>query len=322
MTRSVKDIKHVLTRDVDVDQSVDVKTVDAHVFSCLGAAQDAMEKQPLSGFPAFESAHIWNLIGCLSHSHKSIRKLLMGVQNPSAVDALAIARLQLESLYTLCYLLQSPENVRIFLKNAWKKKYARFLLHREEHVNFERFDEFYSKTGYELIENLQVASSVTAEERRKIEYEQLGRPFGPLQQLTAIPPFPTPGRIIPLISDPNQKRMLERLYPEYEFLCSFAHGDAESVFFRSVADPRSRFSRMFSTSEMENFYQTGVLEPPIMYSVLSAVQVATEIAEHYPANIQLHAETAKAWTLLSRGSLIALPVWEIRAKHILGAIGS
>src|ERR1017187_7160883 len=107
MTRSVKDIKHVLMRDVDVDQSVDVRTVDAHVFSCLSAAQDAMEKEPLSGFPAFESAHIWNLIGCFSHSHRSIRKLLTGEQNPSAVDALAIARLQLESLYTLCYLLQS-----------------------------------------------------------------------------------------------------------------------------------------------------------------------------------------------------------------------
>jgi hypothetical protein len=320
MTRSVKDIKHVLTRDVDVDQSVDVKTLDAHVFSCLGAAQDAMEKEPLAGFPAFESAHIWNLIGCLSHSHKSIRKLLTGEQNPSAVDALAIARLQLESLYTLCYLLQSPESVRVFLKNAWKKKYIRFLLHREEHVNFKRFDEFYSKTGYELFEKLQGVSSVTAEERRKIEYEQLGYPFGPLPQLTDIPPFPTPGRIIPRIAEPNQRRMLERLYPEYEFLCSFAHGDTESVFFRSVADPRSRFRRMFSTSEMEYFYQTGVLEPPIMYSVLSAVQVATEIAARYPANIELYAEAAKAWALLSKGSLIALSVWEIRAKQVLGAI--
>jgi hypothetical protein len=320
MTRTVRTIKHVLTRDVDVSQIVDVKTIDAHVYTCLETAQNAIDKQPLPGFPDAERAHIWSLIGCLSYSHKSIRKLLVGEQSSSAVDALAVARLQIESLYTLCYLLQSPENVQLFLKNGWKKKYIRFLLHREEHVNFRRFDDFYT-TGFELLGKLQGVSFVSDEERRKIEYDQLGHPFGPLPQLADIPPFPTPGRIIQRITDASQRAMLDRMYPEYEYLCSFAHGDAESVFFRTISDLRSRFRGLFSTSEMENFYQTGVLEPPVMYSVLSAVQVATEVAALYPTDIELHAETAKAWTLLTAGSLIAVPAWEIRAKQVLGAIG-
>jgi hypothetical protein len=58
-----------------------------------------------------------------------------------------------------------------------------------------------------------------------------------------------------------------------------------------------------------------------MYSVLSSVQVSTEIAAHYPTNVELHATLAKAWTLLTSGSLIAVPAWEIRAKQVLGAIG-
>jgi len=87
---------------------------------------------------------------------------------------LAVSRLQIESLYTLCYMLQSPANVRLFLKNGWKKKYIRFLLHREEHANLRRFDEFYTKMGFELIGKLQGVSFVTEEERRTIEYDQLG----------------------------------------------------------------------------------------------------------------------------------------------------
>jgi hypothetical protein len=306
---------------VDVAQSVDVKTIDAHLFGCIFAAKDALECGALMGFPDFEKAHIWNLIECLAQSHRSIRKLLQGEQSASSVDALAIARLQVESVYTICYLLQGPENVRLLLKNFWKKKYIRFLLHREEHVNLPRFDDYYKIKGADLIDKLQGASFVTDAERRTIDYEQPGFPFGPRPQLVHIPRFPTPGKTIPLITDSNRRRMLERIYPEYEFLCSFAHGDAEPALFGSATDPRSRYRDLFTTGEMEKFYQEAVLEPPVMYSVLSAVQVATEIASVYPTNVELHATVAKAWTFLTKVSLHCVPAWEIRAKSVLGAVG-
>jgi hypothetical protein len=96
MQQQVRTLKHVLTQDVDITKEVDVKVIDAHVFSCLIAAQKALDKQPLPGFPARESGHIWSLIGCLAHSHRSIRRLLIGERSAAAVDALAIARLQVE----------------------------------------------------------------------------------------------------------------------------------------------------------------------------------------------------------------------------------
>ena len=88
------------------------------------------------------------------------------------MDALPIARLQLETLYTFCFLLQSAENVRLFLKNNWKKKYIRFLLEREERRNLQRFDEFYMRTGQSLIDMLQGLSSVSDEERQTIEQDE------------------------------------------------------------------------------------------------------------------------------------------------------
>jgi len=72
--------------------------------------------------------------------------------------------------------------------------------------------------------------------------------------------------------------MLSRLYPEYQFLCSFAEGDPEALFFRAVSDSRSPFRKFLSTADIEDFYQRQILEPPVTYSASSAVQAATDVA--------------------------------------------
>ncbi|MGD1072404.1 MAG: hypothetical protein ABSB15_19945 [Bryobacteraceae bacterium] len=301
MKLTVRSIKHVLQQDVDIDPTaqVDVRTIDALIFSCNAAAQDALTSVLPSGFNAFERDHLKSLIDCQRHGHLTIRRLLQGEQSASAVDALPIARLQLEVLYSLCFMLQGAQNVRSFLKNGWKRKYVRFLLEREERRHLPRFAGYLTKTAQPWIDQLQVLSSVTEDERRTIEQEQLGSSPGP--------PF-------------NQKQMLMRLYPEYQFLCSFAHGDSEAVFFRAVSDPRSPIRNVLPNVQIGDFYQREVLETPIFYSAIATVQAATEVAAIYPAQIELLAALTKAWATLTRFSLLAVPVWEIRAKSILPLI--
>ena len=172
-----------------------------------------------------------------------------------------------------------------------------------------------------MISQLQKVSKVTDDERRTIDVEELGADsFTPMPTITKIPDFPTPGKVLGKLTDPNLKKLLERLYPEYQFLCSFAHGDAESVLFRAISDPRSKYQNLFSTAAIEDFYQRQVLELPIIYSTLSALQIATEIAAVYPSNIDLAATAAKAWTFLIQYSLSVVPTYEIRAKGVLGII--
>ena len=48
------------------------------------------------------------------------------------MDALVLARLQLEGLYTSCLLTEQPEHVDRFVKEAWKRQYIRYLLMREQ----------------------------------------------------------------------------------------------------------------------------------------------------------------------------------------------
>jgi hypothetical protein len=247
--------------------------------------------------------------------------LLQGEQNASAVDALPIARLQMEVLYSLCFMLQGGQNVRLFLKNGWKKKYIRFLLQREERAHLPRFSEYFSKTAQPWIDQLQAYSSVTDEEKRTIELEELGASPGPAFTPSTIGKFPTPMRVIDKCVNPNQKRMLARLYPEYQYLCSFAHGDSEAMLFRAVSDPRSGLQNAIPGWQIEMFYQRQVLEMPIIYSAIAAVQAATEVAAIYPAQIDLLAAVTKAWSTLVRSSLLAVPVWEIRAKTVLPVVG-
>lgn len=320
MKLTVRDVAHILTSDVDVSKSEDVKTLDSVVGICVSKAKDALTREPPKGYSEFERDQLVSFIDGLRHSHEAIRQLLRGEQSASSVDALTVARLQLESLYTLCFLLQAPENVRLFLKNGWKKKYIRYLLEREERRNLSRFDDYYLKISPATIDELQRRSFVTDEERRTIEIDELGAAFGPIPKRVDIGKFPTPMGVIEKITNPNQQRLLKRLYPEYQYLCSFAHGDSESSLFRVVSDPRSIASKVMTSGQIEDFYQREVLERPTLYSTLSALQVATEIAAVYTTDIELIANVTKGWTLLANNNLMALPIWEIRAKGILNAI--
>jgi hypothetical protein len=161
---------------------------------------------------------------------------------------------------------------------------------------------------------------VSIDEKLTIEHDEIGAPVPAGFIPVRIGRFPTPGAVIRKITNPDQKSMLERLYPDYEYLCSFAHGDAESSLFRTVLDSRLPFQKTLSSGELEDFFQRQVAETPLIYSVVSAVQVATEVAALYPRDVELLARVTEAWIWLLKGTLYATPVWERRAKKILPLI--
>jgi hypothetical protein len=214
-------------------------------------------------------------------------------------------------------MLQSGQNVRLFLKNGWKKKYIRFLLEREERGQLPRFAEYLGKTAKPRMDQLQVLSSVTEDERRTIEQDEIGSSPGPAFTRTPIDRFPLPMGVIEKCTVADQKQMLMRLYPEYQFLCSFAHGDTEATLFRMVSDGRSPLRNALPSEQIKDFNQREILETPIIYSAVAAVQAATEVAVLYPAHVELLVAVTKAWAALTRLSLLALPIWEIRARNIL-----
>jgi hypothetical protein len=241
MKLPVKDIAHVLTSDIDTTQAVDIARVDALIFSCVAASKDALMSAPPSGFSPYERDHLTHVLEGLRQSHLGIRRLLNGERGGWAVAALAIARLQMETLYTFCFLLEAPEHLRLFLKSGWKKKYVRHLLEREERKLLPRFNKFLQTDSIVRLENLRVMSFVTEEEKRTIEIDELGPPFGPVPSLVRISSFPTPMGVLKSLTNPSQLRMLKRLYPEYQFLCSLLMG-TRSLLYSKRFQTNARYS--------------------------------------------------------------------------------
>jgi hypothetical protein len=317
---TVSKIKHVLNSDIDVDQRFDVKILDVYVNTCITAAQNALQSAVPQGFSDFHRDVLQRVMEGMRSSHESIRKLLRDDPSASSVDAMTVTRLQLETLYTFCFLLQDTYNVSHFLKSGWKKRYIRILLMREEYTNIPRFDEYLNGRAALNLDQMRKLIGVTDAEKLTIDSDELGSEMPAGIKKERIARFPTPREIIDKVEKLDQKSMLERLYPEYQWLCSFAHGDENASFFRTALEKRTPELKDLAPEARADMYQQQIAEPAVLYSAICAVQVATEVAAIYPGDLELMVKVTTAWSGLTKFTLISRSVWERRAKNILPLI--
>ena len=257
----------------------------------------------------------------MGFTHTTIRNLLtQGPKTPACVDALALARLQLEALYSVCLMVQDPSFVDIYVKSFWRCACVRFFLDREERKDLPRFAEYLNQRGLPLIEELRRASGVTDEEKATVEAEKLGTslPLGVTE--AKIKQFPTPMKVIEKVTDAERKKMLMRLYPEYRRLCGFAHGSAQSWMFKNAFWERSVTRRHLTDAQRQGVFEKEVLDPALLHSSLAVIQSACEVTTLYPADVELKAVLIEAWNVLSEMNLLGRTIWDIRAKSVLGVV--
>ena len=171
-----------------------------------------------------------------------------------------------------------------------------------------------------MLENLQRLAGVTDEEKATVEFEELGIPLGIGIALARIKQFPQPMGVIDKIIEPKRKQMLMRLYPEYRRLCAFAHGSAQSSMFTTLFWERSPLKPLIAESQRQDIFQREVGEPALLYSSLSVVQCACEIATLYPSHVELKRSVIASWNVMLKVNLLCRIIWEIRAKAALGVI--
>jgi hypothetical protein len=217
-------------------------------------------------------------------------------------------------------MLQDAKNVSLFLKSGWKKQYIQFLMMQEEWINIPRSSEFVNKDGVQHHEKARKFLHVSDAEKLTIECEELGTTMPAGLKKEIIAGFPTPGKIIEKIVNPDQKSMLERLYLEYQWLCSFAHGDQNASLFRTVLNERSPQAKFIDPEKRADLFQRQIAEPSVLYSTICAVQAATELVVIYPHDVELMVKVLAAWSGLNKFTLLSRSVWERRAKKILPLI--
>lgn len=317
----VADVSHRLSTDLDFRGS-NVIILDNLVRRCVSAATDAL-KRPCTSHSEHSCTLMLHILESMAATHLAIRELIRVThEKPASVDALALARLQIETLYSVCLMIENESYVERYVKHHWKQLYVRWLLHREECKNLERVREFFETVSPRYLEALKQLAGVSDIEQATVDNEQLDTPL-PLPLGTKaqpIPGFPTPRIATRQIGDASRKLMLSRLYLEYQHLCSFAHGSAQSDFFKIVLKEPSPYSHLFHPTQIREMYAKDVAEPAILYSVIGIVECATEILTLCPGDVELRVAASEAWKTLDSASLLGRVLWEIRAKDIVGIL--
>jgi hypothetical protein len=321
---SVKNAHYVHTENIDAGSTrAGGDQWEALVNICIKAAEVALDHPP-AGYSIWQRNSLVDVFTSMRATHRAIRVLLkLGDTHPGSVDALVLARLQLEALYNLCLMFEGSEHVTRFQHEAWMREYTRWLLYREELKNINRHRPEVD-AEHPRIMFLMNLWGITNEQRLTIEFKELevDAPTGFVPQ--PIKPFPTPGQLIELIPEGPKRQMLIRMYPEYQDLCTYAHGRPLAGFGKGVFDDRSParsdFIKVHGEKYITDLFHQEVLGPAQIFSLISIAQATAELTQLYPSHLELQAASTRAWNELHGTNFMVNAVWHIRTKALIGAI--
>jgi hypothetical protein len=307
--------------DIDVNARFDANEWQGLLNVCIVRATRALEN-PSAGYSDLQRHHLADVFRSMAATHRTIRKLLgeSGPDQPEGVDALPLARLQLEGFYTVCLMLEDSHWVDVYLQDHWRKQFIQFLLTREETSTLPRWREFALKSPFWLTQ-LRDHLGITQDQQLTIEHEELGTPLPSGFVKQPIPFFPTPGSSLRKITNPEKRRMVQRLYPHYVHLCSFAHGLPKANFYKMMFDKRSFHRTLISDEKVGERFQRLVVSEAFITSFFSIVQSTAELTFLYPTNVDLPSAAMKAWNPLLKAHLLTKAIWAIRTEKLLGVIG-
>jgi hypothetical protein len=316
----IRDCVSSIKTDIDLNAKWSAASADASINRCVAAATECLKSDTPKANES-QRVHLHQIFLSMRHAHRAIRELLRPEgEQPLSVNAMPLVRAQIETLYAICLIVEKPQSLDDYLKDGWKKLFIRHLLMRAECSTLPRVSSGLAKAD-KWIELMRISAGVSEIEKQTMEMEELGVKLGPGIVASKIAPFPTPGLVISRITDPNRKRMLMRIYPDYQFFCGFVHFSPATEILTALLDTRQGFRKMFTSSQVEEMYQKEIAGPAMWYNVLSVVQCCSELVELYPNDIELARCCIEAWKPLSENTFIGQVVWELRTKGLLRVIG-
>jgi hypothetical protein len=232
-------------------------------------------------------------------------------------DAMSLVREQVEKVFTITLLCQDPDNwSKIYIKDDWKRIYEGFLLRRDETKKLPRFQEYTQQIAPDILENIRKHIGITDEEKEAIEfkYYNYGQPLPPHLKRSEVMLFPTPGQVNKLLENTDCKDFLERLHREYKFISGYNHAGLLKLQLLVMSD--RKFSEHFDESKKEIYYQKQILLPAIITSYTAHIAACTEILRFIPHDVEILVALIKQWELLKKGSLLAVSLWDMRARNL------
>jgi hypothetical protein len=314
----VKDCISLLTEDIDPDATHNVEQFDSAVNRCVKAVTDSLLK-PSAQLTDDRRGHLSQIFFSMRHAHRAVRKLLeRDGQDPMATNVMPLVRTQLETLFALCLVLEKPAALDLYLKDGWKKLYIRHLIAREERKGPRTIADLQKQAVQ--IEEFRLASGVTPIEKQTIDERELGITLPPGVRPEKIGKFPLPGTVVRDVLDPDRKKMLQRLYPEYQFLCGFVHFSPAATILSTLLDSRQPPYQWSTSGQKYEIFQSEIAGPALNLGLISIVQSCCEFVSVYPGDIELARATVGAWKQLTDTSLLGKVIWQLRARKLLGVL--
>jgi len=178
MALRVSEVAHRHTTDIDLSKKFQSKEWDCIGNVCVVRATNALAND-IPGYRKEHRDHLGDMFNAMAATNRSIRRLLEpGFTDPSTVDALALARLQLECLFSLCLMFEDVQYVDHYTRDYWQKQYVSYLLAREEVMALPRLIDFVSQTPTDLI-RLGLHFGVTMAQIATVELLELGKALPP-----------------------------------------------------------------------------------------------------------------------------------------------
>lgn len=301
--------------------------LDQRVFTALAAVTDAVNA-------AIETSHSIaqvqllathaQLLGAMESTHRSIRSLISredGADLDLTVDALPLARVQLERAFLALLLAENPKRWHArYRKNAWKALAEKFFRDRCMVGHFDGYREYFDPNG-DGITTLRAFAremGVTEDEFQTLRADVLqDDEFDPRWKQWFIPDMPTPRKSLSELADPVRHHLAELLYPAYDSMSHFSHGGLAGVLGAAVL-------RMPDGSapqvDREQFWASAVLETALPMSYVAMVFVATLVALDMLEGPAIREALVDAWRpYLCDGMPLGIALWDAWARETLGA---
>jgi hypothetical protein len=316
----VRDCAFPASADFNPDAEYDVLKLDSFINKSVARVTDALKAESHK-FSEDQRGHLSQIFFSMRQTHLAIRSLLEHEdKDPRSASAMPLVRIQLETLFGVCLIVERPDALSVYLKDGWKKVFVRNLLLKQECSGLKNLSEALDEQD-RYLEGMRVLAGVTNEEKLTIEADELGVPVPQGFERKPIRGFPTPAEVLESIQDDSCRKMLCRLYPEYELLCSFVHLSPHSRAFPAIFDQRQKFGEMFTTKQREEMFQKEIARPALWNDFISIVQSCAEFVSVYPGDMDLAATVTEAWKVVLGHTLIGNAIWQLRTKGLLGALG-
>ena len=320
-------MKYQHTEDIDKTRAFSVKSLNPKVKIVINRTANAIER--LSIWNSTDRHILADIFRGLWATHRAIAILLSKKEeyssiSPISIEAMSLAREQVESLFTVCLLLDDPNRwFSVYKKDAWQRQYRKYLLEKHECEKLPRFRKSINEIE-PMFDKLQKSYGISSDEKKAIEFKfnNPKKELPPHLKNKLPEPFPTAGRAKDLIKNTSIKDCLERWYQEYRYLSGYSHGHMIKTVGLTILESRD----LNLTEEVKQKYFENVLEHGLIVSYVSSASACAEACPILEYNvedtevIEVKAALTKLWNKLTDLSLLGKLFWNIRISKILGVI--